>query len=34
MMFEAIWKCTKCTSPWAPNEMHPWDLGELVDEVA
>lgn len=31
MRFEAVWKCT---SPWAPDEMHPWGLGGLVDEVA
>lgn len=29
--FEAVWKCT---SPRGADEMHPWDLRELVDEVA
>lgn len=29
--FEAVWKCT---SPWGPDEKHPWHLRELVDEVA
>lgn len=30
MRFEAVWKCTK---PWEADEMYPWDLRELVDEV-
>lgn len=30
MRSEAVWKCT---SPRGPDEKHPWDLRELVDEV-